>query len=166
MILAVDVFYGSDNTAKIVGILFNDWSDSEVSEIYVSYLENVEDYQAGFFYKRELPCILKILESINIKIDVIVIDGYVFLDDEAKYGLGAYLFESLDKKIPVIGVAKTAFLNNNKYVIEVFRGKSKHPLYISSIGIDANLASEFIKKMHGDYRFPNLLKLLDQETKS
>ncbi len=38
-----------------------------------------------------------------------VIDGYVWLDDQGKKGLGARLYDALDAQIPVIGVAKTLF---------------------------------------------------------
>ena len=45
--------------------------------------------------------------------------------------------------------------------IEVLRGESKKPLYITAKGIDLHKAAEFIQKMHGDFRIPTLLKLVD-----
>lgn len=166
MILAVDVFYSSDNIAKIVGLLFENWGDKSPKETIIEHLENIAPYEPGSFYKRELPCILKLLSAINAEIlDIIVIDGYVYLDDDKKFGLGAFLYESIDGAIPVIGVAKTSFHDNKQNVVEVFRGNSQNPLYISAIGIDINLAAEYVSQMHGDYRFPTLLKLLDQKTK-
>lgn len=164
MILAVDVFYNSDNIAKIVGVLFENWDDPTPKEIVITYLENIAPYEPGSFYKRELPCVLKLLSKITIEIDYVVIDGYVYLNDDNKKGLGAHLYDSLENKIPIIGVAKTSFHDNNN-VVEVFRGKSEKPLYISAIGIDENQAAQYIKEMHGEYRFPSLLKQLDQETK-
>ena len=94
-------------------------------------------------------------------------DGYVYLDDNNKSGLGHYLYESLNQKIPIIGVAKTAFHGNHSsdVVCEVARGKSTKPLYVTSVGIPVKTASEYIKQMHGEYRFPTLLGLLDQHTK-
>lgn len=167
MILAIDVFYNENNTAKIVGILFEKWEDQSPKETVIEYLDDIAPYEPGSFYKRELPCILKLLSSIDPNIlQTIIIDGYVYLNDDNKYGLGAYLYDSLEQKTPIIGVAKTPFHDNKKNVVEVFRGASKNPLYISAIGMDVNLASEFVIKMHGDFRFPSLLKTLDQETKT
>lgn len=73
------------------------------------------------------------------------------------------MYEQLHQKIPVIGVAKKSFYNNN--AIKLYRGKSKSPLFITSIGIDAESAAEYIAKMDGEYRIPTLLKKLDQETR-
>jgi len=99
------------------------------------------------------------------KISTIIVDSYVFLDDQNKLGLGGYLYQELNNKIPIIGVAKKSFHLNKKNVIEICRGKSKNPLYISSVGLDLELASNNILRMHGQYRMPTLLKLLDKETK-
>lgn len=54
---------------------------------------------------------------------------------------------------------------NKKNVVKIFRGNIERPLYISSVGYDLSLSAEFIKKMHGNYRFPTLLRILDQETR-
>ncbi len=97
---------------------------------------------------------------------MIVVDGYVILNDEGKHGLGGYLYESLSQKIPIIGVAKRSFINNKKHVREVFRGDSKNPLYISSIGIDVDEAVKCIQEMHGQFRMPDLLRIMDQQTKN
>lgn len=123
-------------------------------------------YIPGEFYKRELPCILKVIEKVNLaELEAIIIDGYVFIDNEKKFGLGGYLWESLNKKLPVIGVAKTSYMGNKDTIVELLRGESKNPLYISSIGIELNKAVELIKSMHGEYRIPTLLKELDKLTK-
>jgi len=74
-----------------------------------------------------------------------------------KGGLGYHLYKSLGNEIPVIGVAKTSFKDNNAFVIDILRGKSKNPLFITSIGIDSEDAAECIKKMHGEFRMPTLL---------
>jgi deoxyribonuclease V len=41
----------------------------------------------------------------------------------------------LDKKIPIVGIAKRNFINNKKNVIEVLRGESKNPIFVTAIGI-------------------------------
>ncbi|WP_299948707.1 hypothetical protein [uncultured Microbulbifer sp.] len=94
--------------------------------------------------------------------DIIVIDGYVVLGQELKPGLGMRLYEALDKKIPIIGVAKTAFKDSNSES-EVFRGESKKPLYVTAVGIGDQIAKSYISSMHGKHRMPTLLKLVDRE---
>lgn len=166
MKLAIDVYY-FDNKAKIVGVLFCNWNDSKPFQIISFYKENVEEYESGNFYKRELPCIIELLDKLNLSvIDIIILDSFVYLDDNKKMGLGGYVYKYLKEKIPIIGVAKTFFFNNKKYVQEVFRGKSEKPLYISAEGIELEFAKKNIQNMHGNFRIPTLLKLLDMETKN
>ena len=165
MILAFDTYY-FDNKAKTVALTIKNWEDSIEQNIFSEVLENVEEYTSGEFYKRELPCILSLIKNINPEdIELIVIDGFVFLSDDNKKGLGAYLYESLNQKVPIIGVAKTDFisLNNNKRLL--LRGESKNPLYITAIGIDLDTATSNIQLMHGEFRIPTLLKRLDMITK-
>lgn len=165
MLLAIDVYYINDS-AKVVGVLFTHWQDAQPTHIYTCYKSPVLPYQSGQFYQRELPCILELLKQVNLEqLDAIIIDGYVYLDDNGKIGLGGYLYQSLHNQIPVIGVAKKVFFQNTFNVAEVFRGKSKHPLYITSIGIELNNAKNHIQSMHGKHRMPTLLSLLDQKTK-
>lgn len=165
MKLIIDVSY-ENNTAKVVGGFFENWNDEKLIKISTKKVNNVTEYISGEFYKRELPCILEFLNDYSLKeIELIIIDGFVFLNDDDKKGLGAYLFESLDKSIPIIGVAKTSFHNNNKNVIDIFRGNSKKPLYITSIGIELLKASDLIKNMLGNNRMPNIIKQIDTETK-
>lgn len=165
MILAVDVHYKS-NYAKTIVLLFEKWQSETFSEIVEIKTENVAEYVPGEFYKRELPCILEALQQINKdKIDLIIIDGYIYVDNIKSYGLGGYLYDALNKKIPIVGVAKTSFQNNKETVAEVYRGESKNPLFVSTIGYDLEKASQAIKSMHGEFRLPFLLKLMDQKTK-
>ncbi len=165
MHLAFDTYY-FENKAKTVCIAFKSWTDSEIQNIYKEILEDIEEYKSGEFYKRELPCILSLLRKIPVNdIEVIVIDGFVYLDDKKRYGLGGHLYESLDKKIPIIGVAKSNFATIEQNKRQVIRGKSLNPLYITSIGIDIDKASDLIKIMNGEFRMPTLLKKLDSLTK-
>jgi exodeoxyribonuclease-5/deoxyribonuclease V len=97
--------------------------------------------------------------------DVIVVDGFVFLDDEGKFGLGGHLFESMSVKLPVIGVAKSNFATIAALKRAVYRGESKKPLYVTAIGMDLDEAAENIGNMAGTYRMPDLLKILDLKTK-
>lgn len=165
MILAFDTYYFNAK-AKTVCLRFERWTDSEPVDTFSEITEEIPDYEPGEFYKRELPCILSLLGKVPKEgMEYVIIDGFVFLDDEGKNGLGGYLYESLRREIPVIGVAKSSFHNNRKNVRELIRGKSKNPLYISAAGIDPDTAYSMIKSMKGEFRIPTLLKLLDGKTK-
>lgn len=165
MILALDVHYKDDGSAKSVGILFN-WNDTQPKEILIEYIKETDEYIPGEFYKRELPCLLKIIEKVNINdLEAIVIDGYVYINNEKGLGLGGYLWKALNKQIAVIGVAKNFYHGNTETTHQIYRGKSKKPLYISSVGLELSAASDFIMQMSGEFRIPDLLKQLDIITK-
>lgn len=135
--------------------------------MYTETLEGIADYVPGQFYKRELPCILSLLQQVPIaKLDAIIIDGYVYLDDEQMPGLGGYLYNALQGDIPVIGVAKSNFATLNKLKLRLLRGNSANPLYITAVGVSLRAAGQYITDMAGPYRIPTLLKTLDTETKA
>lgn len=164
-ILALDAFYNHEYV-RTVGVVFSDFGLIEI-EWFLDEDAIAEEYIPGEFYKRELPRLLKVIEQVQLsEIDFIIIDGYVFLDDFDKKGLGAHLFETIEEKVPIIGVAKSKFHDNTKNVLEVFRGKSTRPLYVTSIGMDIELAAQFITNLSGEFRIPAILKKLDQKTKS
>ncbi len=160
MILATDVDY-KGNTANAAGIVFKNWNDTESFKEYTVQLDKIKEYISGQFYKRELPCLTALLRSVNEEITTIVIDGFVWLSDIYKKGLGAYLYQKLDKKIPVIGVAKKSFYSLGENYREIFRGESKSPLFITSAGIDLDIAAKNIEMMAGSHRLPILLKRAD-----
>lgn len=165
MILAFDTYY-FDQKAKTICLEFAEWNEDKNFKVHSEIIDNVEEYIPGEFYKRELPCILSLLKQIDLStIDVIVVDGFVYLNDENKYGLGGYLYEKLNKQIPIIGVAKTNFASIEKNKKALYRGESKKPLYITSIGIDLDEAYKKVESMAGEFRFPTLLKELDRLSK-
>lgn len=165
MILAFDTYY-YDNKAKTICIEFTEWNQEKDFKVHTEIIDNVSEYIPGEFYKRELPCILSLLNNIDLKlVDIIIVDGFVYLDDDKKYGLGGHLYEKLDKKIPIIGVAKTNFANIEKDKKALLRGDSKKPLYVTSIGIDLEDAFQKIESMAGEFRIPTLLKEMDRLTK-
>ncbi|WP_207513657.1 endonuclease V [Longitalea luteola] len=165
MILAIDVHYKA-NTAKAVGALIQHWKDAAARQHVIKYIDGVEEYEPGSFYKRELPCIMEILKNLDLNVlSYLVIDGFVVLDDTGKPGLGAYVYENSPLKIPVIGVAKSNFHQNQQHVVPILRGESANPLYVTAIGMDVQQAADHIKNMHGDFRLPTVLKELDRITK-
>ena len=165
MILAFDTYY-FDGKAKTVCVEFQEWNQSTDFKIHTEIIDNVAEYIPGEFYKRELPCILSLLNQIDLKkVEVIVVDGFVYLDDEKKYGLGGHLYEKLNQEIPIIGVAKTNFASIEKNKRALFRGDSQKPLYVTAIGIELEDAFQKIESMAGEFRMPTLLKEMDRLTK-
>ncbi|WP_337967490.1 endonuclease V [uncultured Flavobacterium sp.] len=165
MILAFDTYY-YDGKAKTVCLEFTEWNQSENFKIHTEIIDNVEDYIPGEFYRRELPCILSVLNKFDLKnIEAIIVDGFVYLDDEKKYGLGGHLYEKLNKEVVIIGVAKTNFASIEKDKKSWFRGESKKPLYVTAIGIELEDAFAKVEKMAGEFRMPTLLKEMDRLTK-
>lgn len=162
MIYAFDTYYYED-VANTVCIAFDDWSSENETEVFAEQTVINSSYESGAFYKRELPCIVSLLQKIALKPgDLIIVDGYVTLDNEGKIGLGGHLYEALEGKYPIIGIAKNGFKTPDTKRRSVFRGKSKIPLFLTSKGIDVDEVKTKVEQMHGAYRIPALLKKLDQ----
>lgn len=162
MIAATDVYY-YDDSARAVCVLSGEWTDAAPAAVHTQRISPVAAYEPGAFYKRELPCLLQLLQPpVLEQVTCIVVDGFVVLDDKGRPGLGHYLYEALQGKVPVIGVAKTGFHNNRLLVREVFRGDSRRPLYVTSVGIPVDESAQLIHNMHGPHRIPTILKHLDQ----
>lgn len=105
---------------------------------------------------------MRLLNEHALTPEVIVIDGYVYLGDESNPGLGMHLYNELEGRIPIIGVAKKRFKNTTAES-EVYRGNSEHPLYVTSVGLDLETAKKNVHAMHGKHRVPTLLKYVDHK---
>lgn len=164
--LILDVYYQesevpSDTKAIVTGVRFSDIEKSHVLSEHMIDVNDVAPYESGQFYKREMPCLLALINQINEPFDAIIIDGYVFLDGVDKAGLGKYLYDNLDNKKPIIGIAKNHFYDiTEEYA--VWRGISKHPLYVTSIDIDITKAKEMVSKMEGEHRMPKMVTYVDK----
>lgn len=161
MIACVDVDYREEE-ANAAALLFESWTDPKSSLELVERISEVAEYEPGQFYKRELPCLMEVLKPVRGILDLIIVDGYVWLSDEPKAGLGAYLYDALEEKIPVIGVAKTLFASAKGIATPVLRGDSLRPLYVTAVGVEADQAAQWVRSMHGQHRLPTLLKRVDQ----
>ena len=158
MIAAFDVHYPKTGGAVAAAVLFSGYRAAEPVREQTETLSTVEPYVPGEFFRRELPCILALLEQIDGDIEELIVDGYVGLGGR-RPGLGQHLFDTLDASIPVVGVAKSAFAG--ACAVEVFRGASRRPLYVTAAGIDPCLAAAKIQSMHGIHRIPTLLRRVD-----
>ena len=160
MIACLDVGY-SDTAALAACVVIDNWRASRPAAQYVAKIYDVKEYQPGEFFRRELPCIQAVLDKLKLPPKCIVIDGYVWLDQNHNPGLGAHLYETMHCKVPVIGVAKNPFKDRD-HATELRRGKSDRPLFITAIGIPISQAVVNIRAMHGPHRLPTILKLADQ----
>jgi deoxyribonuclease V len=166
MIVATDVHYRDDG-AKAVAVVFDAWGSADPAAVHDTFVHDVEPYESGSFYKRELPCISAVLKLVDLTdVEAIVVDGYVYLDDHERPGLGAHLYAELEGMHPVIGVAKTSFRGVTEAAIPVKRGASEVPVFVSAIGMSLGDAARNIESMHGKFRIPTLLTLLDRATKT
>ena len=166
MILALDVAYTGDEHGHAVAIAFAEWNAATTIATYSAILTPVPPYEPGAFYRRELPCLLAVLAQVSLaEVNCVVVDGYVTLGAEERPGLGQHLYEALGSRVPVVGVAKTRFAGVAPQVVPVLRGQSQSPLYVTSAGLPVAEAARQVAAMHGAYRFPTLLKHLDDLTK-
>lgn len=160
MLAIVDVDYRPEATVAAC-VLFRDWGDESEAGHEVDRGPAAQPYVPGAFYRRELPALLRVLARVRQPLEAIVIDGYVWLGDEGRPGLGAHLYEALGQQVPVIGVAKTAF-HASRLARPVLRGGSRRPLWVSAAGMELHAAAANIQHMHGAWRLPTLLKRVDR----
>ncbi|MEM7094423.1 MAG: endonuclease V [Actinomycetota bacterium] len=167
MIVALDVGYRErDGTTagRCAYVGFDEWF-SEMAAIEGSTLVNdIAAYVPGRFFERELPCLLAGLEAFRSvtarSMEAIVVDGHVRLDEAGTPGLGWRLFDALGALTPVVGVAKRPFRGLD--AIEVLRGESAQPLYVTAVGVDDAIAAGFVASMAGPSRVPSMLRQVDR----
>ena len=162
MIACVDTQYLDSPTcaARTGLVMFEQWSDSVAAiELAIEHAGPLEDYIPGEFFKRELPCILDAVTPYLDRIETIVVDGYVHLGGDQP-GLGLKLFEELNRQKVIIGVAKKRFHSADQ-AIEIVRGQSSRPLFVTAAGIDVDTAAENVYAMAGQFRIPTLIKRAD-----
>ena len=86
----VDVDYKGAG-ARAACVLTESWEAESPASTCVSDIETVEPYEPGNFYRRELPCILSVLQMLPLSPEIVVVDGYVWLASVDRPGLGARL---------------------------------------------------------------------------
>lgn len=161
VIVSLDVQYRAEGGHAAV-LAFAGWESTAILERKVVIVPNerIGDYKPGAFFQRELPCLLAAIDKLEISFQFVLIDGYVWLGENHSPGLGAKLYDALQRRAPVIGVAKTRY--RGAPAEEIVRGESRQPLFVSSVGIPSSEAAECIKRMHGHYRLPTMIRMTDQ----
>ncbi len=161
----IDVAYKDSKAYSAAIVLYFSKGDAiSISRNYGVFINGVKPYEPGSFYKRELPCILKVLEQVREVIGLIFIDGYTWLPD-GRPGLGAHLFNAIDARSPVIGISKSKFRIRSSprhCVGKILRGKSKRFLYVSAAGIQLDEAIKIVKTLPGPYRLPDPVRAVNQ----
>lgn len=149
--------------ARAACVVADSWEAETPASTYVADIETVEPYEPGSFFRRELPCLVSVLRRLPALPSVLVVDGYVWLASLERPGLGAHLHEVLQHAVPVVGVAKTAFVGVDRCsaVVPVFRGTSKRPLLVTAVGMEPSAAALCVLGMAGKYRIPELLRIVD-----
>ena len=160
MIACFDVHYFEDY-ANAAAVVFNNWDDSLAVDSVVVRCDATEEYKAGEFYKRELGPLRSLIDQLDYPLETFVIDAYCHLSPDGDPGLGKYLHDHLGNQATVIGVAKNRF-RATKHAIELMRGQSVRPLFVTAVGIDNHDAARHVESMHGANRIPTLLKMVDR----
>lgn len=155
LIACVDADYRTRG-AVAAALWFRGWAAAATEREAVRSFAAVAEYEPGAFYRRELPCLLGVL-ALGPRPDVVVVDGYVWLGGGGAPGLGARLQAEVGGV--VVGVAKTRFAS--AAAVEVCRGASRSPLFVTAAGVEAEVAAGWVAAMHGPYRVPTLLKRVD-----
>lgn len=175
MIIAFDTYY-YNNFSYTVGGVFDSWLSKNVKYYVTSKREVIDaDYKCGELYKREITPIIQCLKMANLDaIDTIIIDGFVWLTDDGinkTKGLGMRLVDALltefkRQDITVVGIAKNKYEFDIPQCIEIKRGLSKKPLWITCSDINStNNYANLIKHMFGENRIPSIIKDIDSKTR-
>jgi deoxyribonuclease V len=159
---AVDVFYPSSGGATAALVTATEPTFASYAAELVVHHATANPYRPGAFYERELPPLRAVLTRCTT-LDLLIVDGYVTLDPAGRPGLGHHVRDELD--VPVIGVAKTAF-RGATHAVEVYRGRSRRPLFITAGGLAVADAAELVRAMAGEHRLPDALKRVDTLSRS
>ena len=159
---ALDVQY-FDSYAQAACVVASDWTAQAPDGEWTAIHESPSDYEPGSFFKRELPPLLKVLSQLPVLPRLLIVDGYVWLD-EGRPGLGYHLHQALAEQSLVVGVAKTAFAGN--WAAVEIRRHGTRPLYVTSIGMPVEEAASHVLQMAGSFRIPDLLRRTDQLAKT
>jgi deoxyribonuclease V len=157
LFVAVDVHYLAGGGARAAAVAAGDAGFAELVAEWSVLVPEVLPYQPGEFYRRELPAVRAVLAGVR-ELVLLVVDGYADLDPEGRPGLGAHAHAEFG--VPVIGVAKTRF-RTASHAVEVRRGRSARPLFVTAAGMPAAAAASLVRRMAGPFRSPDALRRAD-----
>lgn len=168
-IAALDVAYraaerGGDE-AHGAALFFDGWAAERAAATVLAHASEAAPYRPGAFFLRELPVLLDLLARAPAAPEIALVDGYAVLDRAGRPGLGARLFDATGGAFAVAGVAKSR-LRGDDVSIPVRRGRSRAPLFVTAIGVDAAEAAAGVAAMAGAARVPRLLAEVDRAARS
>ena len=166
------------NNRSVAAVVVLNFADLEVADMATSDQPTPFPYVPGFLSFREIPAIVTAYEKLQIKPDLILVDGQGIAHPR-RFGLGAHLGVLLD--IPTIGCAKTRFIGSHDEPAEeagcytdLWDGEeligaylrtrdNVKPLYIS-VGhkIDLPAALDRVLECCAGYRLPEPTRLAHQ----
>lgn len=158
MLLVIDAHYRYPGAA-VAGVGALEWAAEVPALTRTVWVPEVEAYEPGQFYRRELPCLLALLAAVEDHVETIIVDDYTDLG--AGPGLGRRLYDATG--IPVVGVAKSRF--RSAPAVEVLRGGSTSPLFVTAAGYDVEEAARNVRGMAGPHRIPTLLAMADRASR-
>lgn len=162
MIGCLDVGYDeARDEARAAVVVARDWASERVEYESIAVVKGLLPYLPGQFFRRELGPLTAVLRQLAALPEILVVDGFVWLDGGLRPGLGAHLYEAVERSTAVVGVAKSRFEQAGP-AREVLRGTSHRPLFVSAVGIDLDFAAEAVKRMAGSHRLPSLIRRADQ----
>jgi deoxyribonuclease V len=103
--VAVDVHYLEAGGARSAAVMAADAAFSRVVGEHTVLVPDVQPYQAGQFWLRELPPLRAVVDGLTA-MTLLVVDGYVDLDPDGRPGLGARAHAEFG--IPVIHHCRVA----------------------------------------------------------
>ncbi len=157
-----DVYYPETGGAVAALVVATTATFAAITEEHVLTQQEALPYRPGAFFERELPPLTAVLHETS-GLDLLIIDGYVTLDPTGRPGLGHHVAAATG--IPVIGVAKTRF-GPATHAIEVYRGSSRRPLYVTADGLAPADAADLVRTMAGPHRLPDAVKRVDTVSRS
>jgi deoxyribonuclease V len=180
-IAGVDVGYDlkRELTKAVVAVL--DFETLELQTSVIAYAATDFPYISGLLAFREIPAILKALDCLPIKPDILMVDGQGIAHPR-RLGIAAHL--GVLTGLPAIGVAKsrlcgkhstlsqekfarTPLTDKGEIIGTVLQSKERcNPLYISAgHRIDQKSALELTLKCFKGYRLPEPTRIADQISK-
>jgi deoxyribonuclease V len=182
IIAGIDVALPQRGSLTRAAVVLLTYPNLTLIETAIAEIPTQFPYIPGFLSFREIPAILKALESLQNQPDLIFCDGQG-LAHPRRFGIACHLGVLLDK--PTIGVAKSRLIGTHSAVSlekgewvplwehqerlgAVLRSRTKvKPLYISpGHRISIETAMDYVQKTLTRYRLPEPTRLADKLSKN
>jgi len=176
-VAGVDVSYSYPKAYGALSL----WKDQEEIELCTAKCEIKFPYIPTYLAFRELPLLLKLLDKINMEIDIVMVDGNGILHPQG-VGLASHL--GVETGMPTIGVAKSKLcgrvvddVNQNNRVSEVRKNgklighavlegnRAKNPIYVSpGHHVSHSQAVDMVRR-YCKYKVPEPIRKAHMEAK-